>query len=101
MPGSPDAAVCDRGTQHEGVGGVTMETDVRGHPDALDAPWMTQALEEAGIARGATVTDLAFTGYVGTGQMSRNGRFRLTWDRPEGRPPSVIGKFPSDDPPTR
>ncbi len=78
-----------------------MAAYVCGHPDALDAAWMTQALEEAGIAGGAIVTGMEFSGYVGTGQMSRNGRFQLTWDRPEGRPASVIGKFPSDDPPTR
>ena len=28
--------------------------------------------------------------------MSRNGR-SLTWDHPEGRPATVVGKFPSDD----
>ena len=68
-----------------------------GEPTELDAPWMTQALEEAGIARGATVTNLEFAGFVGTGQMARNARFRLTWDQPEGRPASLVGKFPSAD----
>lgn len=62
---------------------------------------MTATFEEAGVARGATVTGLEFVGYVGTGQMSRNGRCRSTWDEPDGRPASVIGKFPSDDPTTR
>ncbi len=62
---------------------------------------MSEALDEAGIADGATVTDVEFAGYIGTGQMSRNGRFRLTWDQPEGRPASVVGKFPSDDESTR
>jgi hypothetical protein len=62
---------------------------------------MTEALEQAGVARGATVTDVHFDGFVGTGQMSRNARFTLTWDDPEGRPATVIGKFPTDDPPTR
>jgi hypothetical protein len=78
-----------------------MDTDVRGEPTALDAAWMTAGLAAAGVARGATVTELEFAGYVGTGQMSRNGRFLLAWDDPNGRPVSVIGKFPSADESTR
>jgi hypothetical protein len=35
-----------------------MNHDVRGDPSALDAAWMTDALEEAGVARGATVNEL-------------------------------------------
>ncbi len=58
---------------------------------------MTEALESAGVAGGATITELEFDGFVGTGQMSRNARYRLTWDRPDGRPATVIGKFPSHD----
>jgi hypothetical protein len=75
--------------------------DIRIDPEEFDAPWMTAVLEEAGVARGARVTALEFDGYVGTGQMSRNGRFRLEWSAPEGRPATVVAKFPSDDPPTR
>ena len=42
--------------------------------------------------------EVAFEGFVGTGQMSRNARLRLTWDAdPDGRPTSFVGKFPSDD----
>ena len=78
-----------------------MGSNVVGDPNDIDAEWMSQALEEAGVADGATVTDIEFAGYIGTGQMSRNGRFRLTWDQPEGRPASVVGKFPSDDDNTR
>ena len=74
--------------------------DVRGDPATIDAEWMTAALEEAGVAGGARVTDLAFA-FIGTGQMSRNARFHLTWDRPAGRPASVVGKFPSGDAPTK
>jgi hypothetical protein len=74
-----------------------MKTDVRGDPTTLDGPWMTEALEGAGVARGATVTDVRFDRFVGTGQMSRNARLSLTWDEPDGRPATVIGKFPSDD----
>jgi hypothetical protein len=77
-----------------------MNHDVRGDPSALDAAWMTDALEEAGVARGATVNELECAGFIGTGQMSRNARFHLAWDQP-GRPASVVGKFPSTDPPTK
>ena len=72
--------------------------EVRADPRTIDAAWMTAALEEAGIANGSKVADVAFEGFVGTGQMSRNARLRLTWDGdPEGRPTSFVGKFPSDD----
>jgi hypothetical protein len=78
-----------------------MTGDVRGDPRALDGPWMTEALEAAGVARGATVTAVEFTGFIGTGQTGRNARLALTWDEPGGRPASVVGKFPSDDPTAR
>ena len=66
-------------------------------PAAVDAAWMTEALEAAGVARGATVTSVELVRYIGTGQMGRNARFQLTWDQPEGRPATVVGKFPTDD----
>jgi hypothetical protein len=75
--------------------------DVRGDPRAIDGAWLTDGLEAAGVARGAAVTDVRFDGFIGTGQMSRNGRLLLTWDDPQGRPASVVGKFPTDDPVTR
>jgi aminoglycoside phosphotransferase (APT) family kinase protein len=71
--------------------------EVRGDPATIDAAWMTDALEDAGVAMGATVTSVTLDRFVGTGQMSRNARLSLTWDRPEGRPRTVVGKFPSDD----
>ena len=74
------------------------KTELRGDPAAVDAAWMTEALERAGVAGGATVTDLHLEGLIGTGQMGRNARYRLTWDEPDGRPASVVGKFPTDDP---
>ena len=75
-----------------------MKTDVRADPRSIDAAWMTEALEESGTARGATVSSVVFDGFVGTGQMSRNARLLLMWDgQADGRPTSLIGKFPSDD----
>ena len=67
-------------------------------PTSIDAGWMQEALVSAGVAEEATVTDVEFGGYIGTGQMGRNARYRLTWDDPQGRPVSVVGKFPTDDP---
>jgi hypothetical protein len=75
--------------------------DVRGTPEAVDEAWLTDALADAGVANGAKVTGVEFLGYIGTGQTGRNGRFRLTWDQPDGRPATVVAKFPSDDPPAR
>jgi hypothetical protein len=74
-----------------------IDGEPRGDPRTIDGPWMTEALEAAGVARGATVTDVEMVGFIGTGQMCRNARLRLTWDDPDGRPATVVGKFPSDD----
>ncbi len=78
-----------------------MKGSVRSDPRQIDGPWLTEALEAAGVARGARVTDVRFDGFIGTGQMSRNGRLTLTWDDPQDRPATVVGKFPTDDPGTR
>ncbi len=74
-----------------------MVGDVRGDPKAIDGPWLTEALEGAGVARGAKVVDVEIAGYIGTGQTGRTARLALTWDRPDGRPPTLIAKVPSDD----
>ncbi|MEN9643984.1 MAG: hypothetical protein RL238_653 [Actinomycetota bacterium] len=74
-----------------------MSFGVRGEPTHLDAGWMTAVLDAAGVARGATVTGLELQSFIGTGQTGRNARFGLTWDQPDGRPVSVVGKFPSGD----
>lgn len=71
--------------------------DIRSEPSQVDAPWLTDALEDAGVARGAKVLDVDYVGDIGTGQTGRNARFALTWDDAEGRPASVVGKFPSAD----
>lgn len=58
---------------------------------------MTAVLDAAGVAQGAQVTALELQSFIGTGQTGRNARFSLTWDQPDGRPSSVVGKFPSGD----
>ena len=63
----------------------------------IDAVWLTTALEAAGVARGAIVESVEPGVEIGTGQAARSLRFKLSWDRPEGRPGSVVGKFPSKD----
>jgi hypothetical protein len=75
--------------------------EVRGDPHDIDAPWLTAALEDAGVARGADVLDVTFDRYIGTGQAARSARMQLTWSDQEGRPASLVGKFPSQDEGTR
>jgi hypothetical protein len=74
-----------------------MGGDVRGEPADIDGAWMTEALEDAGVARGAKVTDVTVEAFIGTGQTGRNARLLLTWDDPTGRPLTLVGKFPSAD----
>ena len=74
-----------------------MDIDVRGEPEDVDADWMTAVLEASGAAKGARVIDLELDSFIGTGQTGRNARFALTWDEPDGRPASVVAKFPSGD----
>lgn len=74
-----------------------MKGEVRGDPAHIDAHWLTEALEAAGVARGAEVTAVELAGFIGTGQTGRSARLHLEWDQPEGRPASLVGKFPSGD----
>lgn len=85
-----------------GEGETSMTTvDVRSEPELITSEWLTAALTSAGVADGATVTDVDFAGFIGTGQTGRNARFALTWSDPEGRPPTVVAKIPSADAGTR
>ena len=62
---------------------------------------MNAVLARAGVCGSATLTGCRFDGFVGTGQTGCNARFTLTWDDPTGRPATVMGKFPSQDPTAR
>lgn len=75
--------------------------DVRSDPTTIDAAWMDTVLKNAGVAGSATVTECRFDGFVGTGQTGCNARFTLVWDDPTGRPTTIMGKFPSQDPTAR
>lgn len=69
--------------------------DIR-RPDAIDAAWLTTALQYAGID--AVVS--SFTAKpVGTGQIGDSVRFKLDYERGgQGAPATLVGKFPSADP---
>jgi hypothetical protein len=65
-------------------------------PTSLDLTWMQDALASSGTI--GTLINIEFSGYIGTGQMGRNARYSLTWDDPAGKPTSLVGKFPTDEP---
>lgn len=81
-------------------GGSSL-SDIRSDPTTIDAEWMNAVLAQAGLCGSSTVTGCRFDGFVGTGQTGCNARFTLTWDDPTGRPATVMGKFPSQDPTAR
>ncbi len=69
-----------------------------GLADFIDRDWVAAALDQSGVAGGATLVEIEFAGWIGTGQMARNGRIDLRWDHPEDRPTSAVVKVPSADP---
>lgn len=66
------------------------------HPDDVTPEWLTTVLHAAGdldpAGRVTTVDGVA----VGTGQVGDSVRFTLGYEGAEG-PPTVVGKFPSED----
>ena len=58
----------------------------------LDRGWIASNVEIGG----ATPQDVAFAGFIGTGQMSRNARWSLDWGTNSG-PSSIVVKIPSAD----
>lgn len=64
--------------------------------DAIDAAWLTDVLSAAGKLTSGRVTGVEREP-CGTGQLADSYRFKLTYDVPDGGPPSVVGKFASDD----
>lgn len=66
-------------------------------PEDVDARWLTDVLQYSGVdAQIAAFT----TREIGTGQVGRNVRFTLNYQRGTG-PASVVGKFASRDPTSR
>jgi hypothetical protein len=69
--------------------------DIR-RPEEIDAAWMTQALQSAGID--AVVASVSARP-VGTGQIGDSVRFTLSYERgADEAPASLVGKFPAADP---
>jgi hypothetical protein len=71
------------------------QLDIR-RPGAIDAAWLTRALQGAGV-------DAVVAGFtaksVGTGQIGDSVRFALSYARGgDEAPASLVGKFPSADP---
>lgn len=62
----------------------------------LDPHWVAARVSEH--CGGSATAEMA--GFIGTGQMSRNARFTLTWSEGEG-PATVVVKVPSGDPGVR
>ncbi|MBP7816330.1 MAG: phosphotransferase [Phenylobacterium sp.] len=68
-------------------------------PYAVDAAWLTAALNRAGVA--AQVEGFT-TQKVGDGMLGESVRYNLAYAAPApGAPASVVGKFPSADPVSR
>jgi len=65
-------------------------------PDDVTPEWLTTVLRAAGATEGGTVESLQATP-VGTGQVGDSVRFTLTWDEEGAGPPTVVGKFPTED----
>jgi hypothetical protein len=69
--------------------------DIR-RPEAIDAAWLTRALQSAGVD---AVVRAFEAKPVGTGQIGDSIRYRLTYERGgEAAPASLVGKFPAADP---
>ena len=66
-------------------------------PEQVHARWLTEVLEQAGVAGGGVVDSVQLEGDIGTGQAARSVRYRLEWDRPDARPSTLVGKFPAAD----
>jgi len=62
----------------------------------LDPEWIAAQV----ATNGRAPTSVEFMGFIGTGQMSRNARFSITWADNAG-PESVVVKVPSSVPATR
>jgi hypothetical protein len=66
--------------------------DIR-RPGAIDARWLTDVLQHAGVD---AVVDSFEAKNVGTGQIGESVRFKLNYARAaDGAPASLVGKFPS------
>src|SRR5260370_35448765 len=74
----------------------TVRTPEIRRPEAIDAEWMSQVLQNAGIDSAVSSAEIS---QVGTGQIGACVRLRLEYSRAAPRGPRcLIGKFPSPNP---
>ena len=66
------------------------------HPADISAGWLTNRLRGAGVISAASITAIRWEP-IGTGQVGDSARLHLSYDRADGGPPSVVGKFPAED----
>jgi hypothetical protein len=64
--------------------------------DAVDAAWLTETLRGSGALPEGRVTDVTHEP-CGTGQLADSFRFTLTYEPAGAGPPTLVGKFASDD----
>jgi hypothetical protein len=70
--------------------------EVRRTPDQVDADWLTAVLRDRGLLDTGRVTTI-FPTPIGTGQMADTVRFALGYEPAGAGPPTVVGKFTSQD----
>jgi hypothetical protein len=70
--------------------------EVRRTPQDVEPAWLTTVLRERGLLHDERVTSIAATP-VGTGQMADTVRFSLTYEPASAGPPTIVGKFASQD----
>lgn len=69
--------------------------------DDIDAGWLTGVLTATGtLSKGARVTSVR-RNTCGTGQLADSYRFELGYSPHSAGPPTLVGKFPSQDPVSR
>jgi hypothetical protein len=70
--------------------------EVRRAPADVDAGWVTDVLRDRGLLQAGRVTAVRPTP-VGTGQMADTVRFALEYEPAGSGPPTIVGKFTSQD----
>ena len=70
--------------------------DFPSHPADVTADWLTDRLRGAGVISDAVITHIRWEP-IGTGQVGDSARLHLTYNRADGGPASVVGKFPAED----
>ena len=76
--------------------GSSGPEEVRRTPQDVELTWLTTVLRERGLLTDERVTSIEATP-VGTGQMADTVRFALTYEPAGAGPPTIVGKFASQD----